>query len=64
MNKEKALGAYVFVNKKYFETESKKKKKSIGVNFLRVTVHTVPLEMMIERILLVECFALVPLYFF
>ena len=66
MSKEKTLGAYIFANKKYFEIESKKKKekKSIDVNFLRVTVHTIPLEMIIERILLVECFALVPLYFF
>ena len=39
------------------------KKKSINVTFLRVTIHTIALEMMIERILLVDCFALVPLHF-
>ena len=44
--------------------QKEKEKKSIDVNVLRVTVHTIPLEMIIERILLVECFALVPLYFF
>ena len=35
MNKEKALGAYVFVNKKYFETESKKKKKKYRCKFFK-----------------------------
>ena len=64
---KKRLLVHIFLqikNTLKLKAKKKKEKKSIDVNFLRVTVHTIPLEMIIERILLVECFALVPSYFF